>query len=136
MRKRLVTTLLICLTAILAAFGFVACKNDESNIESTADVKGKTYVFADFSVSGEGDFAEFEAQCKEEFKGKIVTFGENGTISSDLIPEGAIYTQEGSKLEITVNGDKFDGEVIADTFLFYQNEGDAQITITFKLSGK
>lgn len=117
MRKRFVTTLIICILCTLCALGFAACGDEKT--EEPVSVSGKTFVF----VSVHGEYPEgASAETKEEWNGIFEgtneaykdaltwTFAEDGTweqahpdAEDGDMPNGT-YVQNGSIIEITEEG--------------------------------
>ena len=157
MRKRFVTTLILCLIFALCAFGFTACGNGEES-EAPINVAGKTFVFV--SIHGEypeNTSAEAKAEWEASFAETITIykdtlkwiFAEDGTwkqtfpeADDEEMPHGK-YVQNGEIIEIEeYNADinSKDTMTVSGNNIIYKNEfknddGSVMLTQvqTFKL---
>lgn len=122
MRKRFVTTILLSLCALCAAF-LAAC---------STDVSGKTYVFSDVTYTGyeEADAATYEAyaeQNKTAMEGVTITFNADGTVTTSQSDESVTWTQSGST--VTIEGEEY--TVSGNKLTASTTNGGITITITF-----
>lgn len=116
MYKRFVTTLLVCISCILCAFGFTACEQSfvDENGNPVLSVAGKSFVIEevkytfDDSVSAEKQEELNTTQTNIDKKyGTSAVFNQDGTYVLSLYGSGlrsfeGNYRQEGAKIIMTI----------------------------------
>ena len=120
MRKRFVTTLIVCLAAVLCAVGLAACGNTDS-------LAGKTYEYYELTVDfPEGTDEEIKNQTnagldsvKALYNGSTIVFEDGGKFTMTAMGQamGGTYTKSGNNITLKAeNGLEqkctLDGDVI------------------------
>jgi len=137
MKKKLSVIILSLVCAVFCAFGLTACDSGDKPSGDNLSVAGKTFVFDSIEIVCGEEMAEYAEQLKanteKQMKNDYITFGAGGICS--VVSNGDItngnYTQNGSTVTMTTNGQTRDITVTENSILITNTDQDVTVTIIY-----
>ncbi|MDE6676125.1 MAG: hypothetical protein K2K12_00230, partial [Clostridia bacterium] len=131
--KKIVSTLVAIVAAIACIAGLVACGGGKAE-----PVAGKTYEFEKVEITkgASGTTKDFaEAMMNQMFKNDYIEFGEDGTFVITMYgyAQSGTYTQSGSTITATLEGEDQTIKVSGDTVSMSGSAQGYSMKITYKL---